>query len=454
MTIQPESVDSKRSGGWLPEQDDLESWLDGHRQRVEARGEQVVFHPVLEEFQELIDTDPVVRMYLNQMIEQVPSSKPYRKRHLDSVGQMLRLINELLTMAPEFGESSMVATPLNAILDWPMGTPAGFGAFRDPRINAMLKKILGAWCEFLSGADSLYVLNDSPTGWKCAEAQRKVGMGQYEHDSQDEHWGFASWNDFFTRHFKDGERPVASPEDDKVIVSACESTPYGISTDVQRQDRFWIKSQPYSLQDMLASDDSVDQFVGGTVYQAFLSAINYHRWHSPVAGTVVRAFVREGTYYSEADSEGKDAVEPTNSQSYLAHVAARAIILIEADDPVIGLMAFVPVGMSEVSSCMIDSKVTPGYHVEKGEELGHFQYGGSTHCLVFRPGAIAEFTLAAIPQPHDPQAPLMLVRSRLATANRPRAAAGLLASVSGASPDPVAGSAPGSALRSGRGKTH
>ena len=202
-----------------------------------------------------------------------------------------------------------------------------------------------------------------------------------------------------------------------MIVSACESTPYGISTDVKRQDRFWIKSQPYSLEDMLADDDSVDQFVGGTVYQAFLSATNYHRWHSPVAGTIVRAFVQEGTYYSEADSEGEDAVEPTNSQSYLAHVAARAIILIEADDPVIGLMAFVPVGMSEVSSCMIDSKVTPGYHVGKGEELGYFQFGGSTHCLVFRPGAIAEFALTAIPQPHDPKAPLVLVRSKLAIAN-------------------------------------
>jgi phosphatidylserine decarboxylase len=242
-------------------------------------------------------------------------------------------------------------------------------------------------------------------------------MEQYEHEPQDEHWGFASWNDFFTRRFKDGERPVASPDDDKVIVSACESTPNGISTDVKRQDRFWIKSQPYSLEDMLANDDSVDQFVGGTVYQAFLSATNYHRWHSPVAGTIVRTFVQEGTYYSEADSEGADAVEPRNSQSYLAHVATRAVILIEADDPVIGLTAFVPVGMSEVSSCTIDSKVTPGYHVGKGEELGYFQYGGSTHCLVFRPGAIAEFALAAIPQPHDPNAPLVNVRSKLATAN-------------------------------------
>jgi phosphatidylserine decarboxylase len=127
--------------------------------------------------------------------------------------------------------------------------------------------------------------------------------------------------------------------------------------------------------------------------------------------------VQGGTYYSEADSEGTDAVEPTNSQSYLAHVAARAIILIEADDPVIGLMAVVLAGMSEVSSCMIHSKLTPGYHVGKGEELGYFQYGGSTHCLVFRPGAIAEFALAAIPQPHDPQTPLVLVRSKLALAS-------------------------------------
>ena len=101
------------------------------------------------------------------------------------------------------------------------------------------------------------------------------------------------------------------------------------------------------------------------MYQAFLSATDYHRWHSPVAGTIVRAFVQEGTYYSEADSEDADAVEPMNSQSYLAHVAARAVILIEADDPVIGLMAFVAVGMSEVSSCLIGPKVTPGYHVGK-----------------------------------------------------------------------------------------
>jgi phosphatidylserine decarboxylase len=413
----PHAIDVRRRAGWLPEdQEDLEAWLHGHRQRVQARGEPVELHPAIIEFQELIDSDPVVRMLVHQMIEQVPSAKPYRERHVESVEELLRLMNEVLTMAPEYG-SNTVALPLNAILDWTMGTPAGFAAYRDPRINAMFKKILTAWCEFLSSGASLYVLNDSPSGWMSADAQRTIGIDQFEHDAQADHWGFSSWNDFFTRRFKDGARPVDSPDDDKVIVSACESVPYGISTDVQRQDRFWIKTQPYSLEDMLANDAAVDEFVGGTVYQAFLSATNYHRWHSPVAGNIVRAFVQPGTYYSEADSEGKDAVEPMNSQSYLAHVAARAVFLIEADDPVIGLMAFVPVGMSEVSSCMIDAKIKPGYHVRKGEELGYFQFGGSTHCLVFRPGTIAEFALSAIPQPHNPRAPVVRVRARLAIAN-------------------------------------
>jgi phosphatidylserine decarboxylase len=122
----------------------------------------------------------------------------------------------------------------------------------------------------------------------------------------------------------------------------------------------------------------------------------------------------DGTYYSEADTMGSDATESTHSQGYLAHVATRAIVFIQADNPVIGLMAFLAVGMSDVSSCTID--VTPGQHVAKGEELGYFQFGGSTHCLVFRPGAVADFSLRAIPLPDDPNAAIVLVNSRIATA--------------------------------------
>jgi phosphatidylserine decarboxylase len=159
--------DVRRQGGWLPDsQDGLEAWLGGHQERVAAKGGQVPLHPVLGEFQALIDRDPVVRLYLNEMIAQVPRNRHYRKRHLQGVRQLLQLINEVLTMAPEFSEDAMVVLPLGAILDWTMGTPAGFAAFRDQRINAMLKKVLNVWCEFLGSGGSRYVLNDSPTGWK------------------------------------------------------------------------------------------------------------------------------------------------------------------------------------------------------------------------------------------------------------------------------------------------
>src|SRR5689334_15467937 len=108
--------DVRRQGGWLPDdQEGLEAWLAGHRERVSAKYERVELHPVITEFERLIDTDPVVRMYLDQMIAQVPQARQYRKRHLESVPQMLRLINEVLTMAPEFSEDAMVMLPLGAI---------------------------------------------------------------------------------------------------------------------------------------------------------------------------------------------------------------------------------------------------------------------------------------------------------------------------------------------------
>ena len=56
---------------------------------------------------------------------------------------------------------------------------------------------------------------------------------------------------------------------------ACQSTPFNVRTEVKRRDEFWLKTRPYSLQDLLAVDDDIlDEFVSGTLCQAFLSASN------------------------------------------------------------------------------------------------------------------------------------------------------------------------------------
>jgi phosphatidylserine decarboxylase len=54
-------------------------------------------------------------------------------------------------------------------------------------------------------------------------------------------------------------------------------------------------------------------------------------------------------------------------------------------------MVVMPIGMAEVSSCVMLDNIKPGYKIKKGEELGYFQYGGSSYCLVFKPGAIKRF---------------------------------------------------------------
>lgn len=413
-------TDVRRRAGWLPaQQSDLEAWLRGRRDHGAARGPDEPLHPTVEAFRELVDGDPVLRMHAHQMIDQVPSGRQYDERHLKSFNELLVLMDDVIRSAPEYGEDSMVMTPLGGILDWTTATPAGFAFYRDPRVNKALKSVLEAWSSFLSSSASLGVLNDTATGWKSEAAKKSIGIEQYRHDPDAEHWGFTSWNDFFTRRFRDGERPVVSPEDGAVVAAPCEATPYRIASGVARRDEFWAKGEPYSLDEMLAGHPAVDDFVGGTVFQAFLSAVDYHRWHSPVSGTIRTAVVVPGRYFSEADSQGDAAAEPTTSQGYLAHVATRAIIVIDADDPALGLVACVFIGMIDVSSCVIDGDVKAGRRIDKGDELGFFQYGGSTVCMVFRPGAVESFSLEALPQAPDEEPRLMHVRSHLATA-RPR----------------------------------
>jgi phosphatidylserine decarboxylase len=90
-----------------------------------------------------------------------------------------------------------------------------------------------------------------------------------------------------------------------------------VRKEVSRSDQFWLKGQPYSLDNMLDFDDLAPRFEGGTVYQAFLSALSYHRWHSPVSGTIRKVRIVNGTYYLEnqfegfADPQGRIPAPPT-----------------------------------------------------------------------------------------------------------------------------------------------
>ncbi|KAF1349587.1 Phophatidylserine decarboxylase-domain-containing protein [Delphinella strobiligena] len=405
-----------RVGDWLPTDHRVhKEWLDGVVDHVEKNPKEL--HPVLKEFKQLIETNSRIYMLITAMFDEIPQKKPYVQnpeghKQIRDYHQFLKVLNHILSIAPHWNDNSekvgMVGLPINALLDWPMGTPSGYALFLDPEMNKMWKKILDAWGEFLTSPESCEpALGDGPKGWFNKTGITDLGVvankaGGTENtfeelfhcDATKPYHGFKSWDDFFTRHFKfdEGVRPVASPDDDNVIANACESKPYNVQRDVKIRDKFWLKGQPYSLDDMLAHDPLAEKFVGGTVYQAFLSALSYHRWHAPVSGKVVKQYVAEGTYYSEPlwEGIGESGVEDINmsgqtvSQGYLTSVATRGVVFIEADNPAIGLMAFIGVGMTEVSTC--DITVKEGQHIKKGEEIGMFHFGGSTHVLIFRKG--------------------------------------------------------------------
>lgn len=384
------------AGKWMPsDQRTLRKWMLKIMEKAE--NDTGALLPCVEDFKNFIENDPKAFMLFTQMFDQVnkddvhalsPSGLPQVRDYQ----HMLSLINVIMTHAPEFDETGLVGFPFNAIFNWSMATQGGWSGFLDERINKHIKTILNEWAVFLSSAQSTWVLNDDPrSGWFGEDARKAMPtfVDDFICDPSLDHHGFKSWDDFFTRQFREGVRLVAEPDNDDVIVNACESAPYRLAEDVKQRDQFWIKSQPYALQYMMDNDPLTEAFIGATVYQAFLSALSYHRWHAPVSGRIVKTRIIDGTYYSETLSEGEDVAGPNASQGYITELATRALIFIEADNSDIGLMCFMAVGMAEVSTC--DVTVYEGQHVNKGEQLGMFHFGGSTHCLFFRPEVNLEF---------------------------------------------------------------
>ena len=358
---------------------------------------------------------------------------------------MLCALDEILVIPPQFeiveddnelpvGEP--VGVPIYLLLDIPSNTAAAYDLFRLPAFNKAMRALLNEWGKYLKSDGSNSSLNTGKKGWfseagiaKLSENGRigSTGFtGTYVtpngNNDPEEGFGYLSWDDFFVREFQPDARPTGIPEDNPelaatLIHSACESTLLRISTRVKIDDQFWLKGQPYSLYDILDNDPGpsgvkrAEQFIDGTIYQAFLGPQDYHRWHAPVDGKIVDGYVLEGSYYAVIPDEGAEIDDPDlkagdprgaliRSQPFLTLSATRAIIFIEADNKDIGLMCFLGIGMCEVSSCELSEKVKNKERVKVGEQLGAFHFGGSTHALIFNNKSAIVFADNVIPDTH------------------------------------------------------
>jgi len=396
-----------RYGGWIPKSRKIhQAFFDDHLKFAKhSKRTNVAHEPAVAAFETAILSDPAMSFLFNRIFLQVAP-----ENQIPDFDHLLRMMDHIVVAAPKFqvavGEAGEpIGVPMYLLFDLLSNTDAAHDLFRMPKFNVALKNVLDSWGAYLKTLDSNNTLTDAEDGWFGSFGIKSLedkGRGVFNEtyvtpDPSAVNRGYTSWDHFFTREIQGNARPIQAADDKSLIHNACESTVYRIRRNVQVHDQFWLKAQKYSLYDMLNIEDNstyVDQFIGGTVYQAFLSPQDYHRWHSPIDGVIEKAIVIPGTYYAVIPDAGAEPGDPDlpvgdprgaliRSQAWLTMTSARALIFIRATNPAIGLVCFIGVGMAEVSTCTLS--VTDGTPVKTGDEIGMFHFGGSSHALIFGP---------------------------------------------------------------------
>ena len=188
--------------------------------------------------------------------------------------------------------------------------------------------------------------------------------------------GFVSFNDFFTRKLKPGARPISNPNNGAVLISPADCRispiPYALTADRD----FEAKGDTYNIAALLGSVELAKPFQGGSAIVCLLYPKDYHRFHAPATGTIVaKGFLDDKHYYY-----GFKGLVKYFSEYH------RAYYLIGTKNS--GQVGFVAIGMSDINSVNMPLRVDPGKAIKKGEEIGHFAYGGSAIVLLFEPGIL------------------------------------------------------------------
>jgi len=338
--------------------------------------------------------------------------------HPEALGpaDMILLLSDTIRTTPDYVDNEsdiQIPCPVGALLTYAMVTPAGYAAFLKRRVNELFRNILNDYQKnWLLTSNSVDKLADVENGWFTPLALSEMPNfdDDFVCDPNAPHKGFKSFDDFFTRDLKKGARPVGGEDDPNVVVNACENAPYGVTYVVQKYDAYWIKSQPYSVAYILDNDPLMEKFIGGTIYQGFLSPHTYHQFHAPVSGKVVVSRLVSGTYFSQPYYTDNSA-NYIAAQPYLAHVSTRGVIIIDTETA-LGLVAFVPIGMVDVST--VDLKIQPNQYIKKGENIGTFHFGGSSHVILFEKGKELAFDLQGI-KPDPLGNSFLKVNTKLAT---------------------------------------
>ena len=202
-----------------------------------------------------------------------------------------------------------------------------------------------------------------------------------------------TYNEFFARKLASPDmRPIADVE----VVAPADSWPKKTwAIDDQNQlvyDDLQIKTAKISDIAQLIGTDSQykEAFAGGTLTHTFLDVNCYHRYHAPVDGVLKELRkvpgVSAGGGYTLWDNE-KKLYYYVNDLGFQM-VETRSCAIIETKD--YGLVAMLPVGMSQICSVNWLPTLHVGQTLHRGDEMGYFQFGGSDIVMIFQRGVNVE----------------------------------------------------------------
>ena len=361
------------------------------------------FSPLTEGLIDRISSDKVLKHLLEESIARAAKVNPDRDTNpAQTLQEFYDFVEWSSTTLPGFilklptGSSlydhiDQGVDYLYFLLDQPLPELEGKGYYH-PSLQyhepfcSWLREYARTWGSFLS----------TPESWKPAYAEAffsapEFGVSRDWYESP-ERW--KCFNDFFSRKLRSPEvRPVCSPDDPSVVVSPVDGYPQGVwpidaeGYIVQHQG-VRLKSRYFdAIADLIGEDSAyADAFKGGTLTHIFLDVNDYHRYHFPVDGTILevrhipgltagggvyRYDAQERKYVLDCEHPGWESIE------------TRASVIL---DTAYGLVALLPIGMSQICSVNFSDSIVPGATVRKGEELGWFLFGGSDYVIIFQQG--------------------------------------------------------------------
>ncbi len=206
---------------------------------------------------------------------------------------------------------------------------------------------------------------------------------------------FKSMHDCFTRELKDGARPIHR---DPLTMTSPVDAIVGASGRIEGTGVYQAKGFPYTLEDLLGTDENIDDWRDGSFVTLRLTSSMYHRFHAPFDCVVDRVRYFSGDTWN-VNPIALKRVEKLFCKNERAFIRTR----LGGEGPLAGKrVALVPVAAILVASIRLHF-LDVLFHVKykgkdtiacdasftQGQEMGWFQHGSTVIVLAPKGFALA-----------------------------------------------------------------